>query len=202
MSTDEMKRSVTVAVATKANFWLMNHHTGQGAVAGYVKKVLDLFYKDRVTDQLVSAAHNLRHLTSTLGILRITGIGDLRAAAAVTSNPNTTLVMSQDAKLRFQSMPAITHRLAVRYESAKRLIRSIYASFCPSVAEMQALPGLRAAVNAPAKYHIGASYLTGAPRADYNNTDMEHFLGRLGTFIHPKGRFWGPYYGTLRMIMS
>lgn len=30
---------------------------------------------------------------------------------------------------------------------------------------------------------MGASYLTGAPRADYSDTDSSNYLGRLGTFI-------------------
>ena len=35
----------------------------------------------------------------------------------------------------------------------------------------------------PALYHIGASYLTGAPRANFNDEDYARFLGRLGTFV-------------------
>lgn len=93
----------------KANYWLMNHHTGQGAVAGYVKKVLELFYRDRVSDQLVSAAHNLRHYTSTLYTLNIAGIANVKESTPVTFNADTVLIMSQDAKLRFGSMPAGTH---------------------------------------------------------------------------------------------
>lgn len=44
------------AIVTKANYWLMNHHTGQGTIAGYIKKVLDVFYPNQTTDQLISAA--------------------------------------------------------------------------------------------------------------------------------------------------
>lgn len=36
----------------------------------------------------------------------------------------------------------------------------------------------------PVRYHIGASYLTEEPRINYQDTDMNHFLGRLGTFIN------------------
>lgn len=68
VNVEAINKAITVAIATKANFWLMNHHTGQGQVAGYVKKVLEVFYPNAVTDQVVSAAHNLGHFCSTLKI--------------------------------------------------------------------------------------------------------------------------------------
>jgi len=71
---EAINTAITVAIATKANFWLMNHHTGQGQVAGYVKKVLEVFYPNAVTDQVVSAAHNLGHFCSTLNILSLAEI--------------------------------------------------------------------------------------------------------------------------------
>lgn len=43
VNVEAINKAITVAIATKANFWLMNHHTGQGQVAGYVKKVLEVF---------------------------------------------------------------------------------------------------------------------------------------------------------------
>lgn len=182
---EAVKKAVTVAIATKANFWLMNHHTGQGQVAGYVKKVLDVFYPNAVTDQVVSAAHNLGHFTSTLFILNMAGIAGVRGAASYVKVEGASIRLSDDSKLRFQSMPAGTHRLAVAYEAAKRLIRSVYAPFCPGVEDFSALPGLRDTVmRSPVTYHIGASYLTGQARADYQDTDMNSYLGRLGTFIN------------------
>lgn len=38
--------------------------------------------------------------------------------------------------------------------------------------------------NNPVTFHIGASYLTEAPSAVYADTDCEHYLGRLETFIN------------------
>lgn len=184
VSLEEMIRAVTVAVATKANFWLMNHHTGQGAVAGYVKKVLEVFYKDRVTDQLVSAAHNLGHYTSTLGVLDIAGIDGVRRSIPFIYTEGAKLALSQDAKLRFSSMPAGTHRCGIAFEAAKRLVRSVYAQYCPGIQDMTTIPPIKERImQHPVGYHIGASYLTGNPRVNYADTDMEQFLGRLGTFI-------------------
>lgn len=181
---DDIKKAVTIAVATKANYWLMNHHTGQGAVAGYVKKVLDISYKDKVSDQLVSAAHSLGHYASTLGILNMAGMRGLRPTVAITQAEGSSLSLSADAKLRFASMPAGTHKCGVAFEAAKRLVRSIYVQYCPNVTDMAAIPQTRASIMSnPVAYHIGASYLTGTTRADYTDTEMELYLGRLGTFI-------------------
>ena len=36
---------------------------------------------------------------------------------------------------------------------------------------------------ATATYHIGASFLTGQPRTNYSDTDMESNLGRLGGIV-------------------
>lgn len=175
-----MTKTITV---TKANVWLMNHHTGQGQVAGYVKKVLDVFYPNAVTDQVVTAAHNLGHFTNTLCILKL-GIEHIRDATPVVWMPDA-ITLSADCKLRFTSMPAGTHRLVIAYEAAKRLVRSVYGVYCPGVQEFATIPALRAQVfQAPANYHIGASYLTGSPRIDYQHSDMNAFLGRLGTFIN------------------
>lgn len=182
---DDIKKSTTVAVATKVNFWLMNHHTGQHAVSGYIKKVLDMFYPGRVTDQVVSAAHNLGRFASTLYVLHVADIANLRQTTPVTSVQGATFTLADDVKLRFKSMPAGTNRLAVSFEAAKRLVRNVYAKFCPRIEEFGALPERRNLVLAePARYHLRALYLTGSPRTNYADTDMESYMGRLGTFIN------------------
>lgn len=85
----------------------MNHHTGQDVVAGYVKKVLDVFYKDQVSKAMMSAAHSLEHFTNTLKVLRIAGVQGLLCVPITIAE--SALILFQDAKLRFQSMPAGTH---------------------------------------------------------------------------------------------
>nr|AXA52553.1 putative capsid [Linepithema humile qinvirus-like virus 1] len=182
---EAMMKSVTMAVATKANFWLMNHHTGQGAVAGYVKKVLDVFYPGHVNDQVVSAAHNLGHFTSTLEVLKMAGMAGLSPVKPIMKADNSVLTLSQDAKLSFMSMPAGTHSLAIGYESAKSLVSSVYAPFCPNVTEFSLLPDQKKEVmTAPSSFHMGASYLTGVSSGDYDDNFMTHYLGSLGTFIN------------------
>lgn len=185
VSRDDMLKAITVAVATKANFWLMNHHTGQGGCVGYVKKVLDVFFYQQVNDQVISAAHNLGHFASTLKVLSLADIENLRVANAFVQAAGSSITLSADSKLRFTSMPAGTHRLAIAYEAAKRLVRSVYGVYCPAVEDFGTIPAIRGdIIAAPARYHVGASYLTGEARADYQDTDMNNYLGRLGTFIN------------------
>lgn len=43
ITADNLRRALTVIIATKANYWCMNHHTGQGGVQGYVAKVMRSF---------------------------------------------------------------------------------------------------------------------------------------------------------------
>lgn len=143
INTDDMIRGITVAIATKANYWSMNHHTGQGAVAGYVKKVLDIFYTGNVSDQVVSAAHSLGHFTSTLHILSKVGLRNIRESRSFIISNGARVKFSDDAKLRFSAMPAGTHRLAIAYESAKRLVRSVYAMYCPGIHEFANIPEMR-----------------------------------------------------------
>ncbi|KMQ88295.1 peptide abc transporter atp-binding protein [Lasius niger] len=125
-------------------------------------KVLEVFYNGRPSDAVVIAAQSLGHFTSTLHVLSLAGIGGLRAVDAVVQAAGSSVSLTAEAKIQFGSMSADTHRLAIVYEAAKRLVRSI---------------------SVPQKYHMGASYLTGEPRADYSDTNMNAYLGRLGTFI-------------------
>ncbi|XP_011701116.1 PREDICTED: uncharacterized protein LOC105457888 isoform X1 [Wasmannia auropunctata] len=184
VTVNEMKKGLTIAVATKVNYWLINHHIGQGTVAGYVKKVMDIFFDGmQVSDQMITAVHSLGHFTSTLGVLSAVGMKNIRNSVAIT-HVEGALVSLADIKLRFESLPAGTGRLKIAYESAKRLMRSFYAQYCPGVDDFKNLPKIRKNIlENPARYHIEASYLTGAARADYQDIDNEKYLGRLGTFI-------------------
>lgn len=74
---ESIQRAVTLLVATKANWWLTNHHTGQGEVAGYVRKVLEAQYGRNVQPSIVTAAHTIGHWISTIYVLRTAEIRDL-----------------------------------------------------------------------------------------------------------------------------
>ena len=81
-------------------------------------------------------------------------------------------------------MPAGTHRLAVTYDAAEMLLGRKSTVCVRRVFEFTFLVPKRQEILAdPAKYHIGAYYLTGNPRADYNDLDHSAVMGCLGSYI-------------------
>lgn len=184
ISSTNYQRALTIIVATRANWWLTNHHTGQGECQGYTRKVLVSFFGQGFTKAHVDMAHTIGHWASTIHVLGLADITGLRAVGGPLHPNPIPISLSTDAKMRFTSMPAGTHRLVIAYEAAKRLVKSPIAAYCPEVEAFATIPATRSTVLARlSAHHIGASYLTGAPRADYADTSNEIFLGRLGTYI-------------------
>lgn len=181
---ESMKKAINVAIATKADFWSTNHHIKRTQVMGYTKELLYDFYPNAVTNQVISAARSLGHYASTLYVLHLAGIKGILAAHPFVNNEGSSIILSNDSKFRFKSMPAGTHKLDIAYQAAKKLTRSTYADFCPNLTDFKLLFSIYDQVhNFSATYHISASYLTGKPRANYHDSDMDNYLGRLGTFI-------------------
>lgn len=181
---ESIQRAVTVLVATKANWWLTNHHTGQGEVTGYVRKVLEAQYGRNVHQTIVTAAHTIEHWISTVYMLRAAGIEGLVTVSDPVITGGFNFQLAADSALRFGSFPAGTHRAVIAFEGAKRLARSPLVKHCPNAINLAEIPPVIAMIReAPATFHIGASYLTGNPRANYQDTGMEAYLGRIGTFI-------------------
>lgn len=183
---DAIIKSLSIVVATKANLYLMNHHTGQGPLAGYAKKVVQVQYPQwRDNDPaVVTCVHTIGHWASTLATFTIAEIPGLRALSGPTYTKSITIKFSNDAKLRFAGMPAGTARHSIAFEGGKRLVRNMLGQLCPNVADFSVLPGIRKTILANRiSYHVGASYFTGRARADFEDTAAEDFLGRIGTFI-------------------
>lgn len=176
---ENIQFALTLIVPTKANFWYMNHHTGQGEVQGYTRKVLVQRFGMNVSEEAVTAAHTIGHWASTLVLLSLANVTGIREVSDPIFAGTIAISLSADARMRFDSMPAGIHRLAVAYESAKRLVRSQFGMYCPGVQDFSAIPAERRRVQAfRASFHIGASYLTGQDRADYNDQTNETYLGR------------------------
>lgn len=184
ITNENVQKALTIIVATKANWWLTNHHTGQGDVVGYTKKVLNAQFGMQLSGDIVTMAHTIGHWASTINIMNLTGLPHIRNVAPPVPTAAVAITLSEDAKMRFGSMPAGTHRLVVAYESAKRLSRSPVIKLCPNAHNFASIVPKRTEVLASlAKYHIGASYLTGEPRVTYSDSDNDAYLGRLGTYI-------------------
>ena len=101
--------------ATKANWWSMNHHTGQGVMVGYALKVANVHLVDLQDNIKMQLMHLIGHWCSTIYVLTRAGVEGLRATVpAWGTEPGHPITFSDDARLKFASFPAGTHRLAVR----------------------------------------------------------------------------------------
>ncbi|CAH0387134.1 unnamed protein product [Bemisia tabaci] len=186
VSQEAIIKALSIVISTKANLYMMNHHTGQGPLAGYAKKVVMVQYPSwRDNDNsVVTCVHTIGHWASSIGIFNIAGVPGVKAVSGPTYTKTINVVLSNDAKLRFAGMPAGTARHSITYEGAKRLVRSMLGQLCPGLNDFLVLPGIRKAImENRIQYHIGASYFTGRGRADFEDTSAEDFLGRIGTFI-------------------
>lgn len=180
----KMRKALTMVVSTKVNFWQTNYHTGLGNNVICNKNLLYFYPYNAEERVLMHVAHYLGHFASTLKVLQIAGFHNLRQAVPFVYNVGASLTLSADMKLGFQSMPAGTEKLAVAFEAAKKLVMSLYAEYCPRLQDFQAIPIIRNQIIAdPVRYHISATYLTGQPRAEYTDSDMDLYLGRLGTYV-------------------
>jgi hypothetical protein len=157
--------AATVICAPKVNYLLMNHHVGQSpernTAVGYVQKVLSLKY-DIPLPPIVKLAHMLGHYASTRYILSIADIANILGTGPRMVEDVYEIHFADDAKLRFNTPPAGTHRLAVCCEAARRLCKYQFSHLCPHIEDFYELPGWRERVMSnPAIYHVGALYLTG-----------------------------------------
>ena len=147
---DNMRKVLTAVAATKAGLWQMNHHTGQGRMAGYPKKVAGLIWQqgeDALPEELrASVVHTLGRWASTRHLLAKAGIAGIIATQKANDNWPDILSLSDDARLRFQSAPARTASLEVAFASLHKLLAHPLAPVCPSVANMIAMADARQAM--------------------------------------------------------
>lgn len=115
--------ALTLIIATKATWWLTNHHTGQGEPIGFTRKVLIAQYGAHLSAETVTMAHTIGHWASTVNILSIAEVQSLRRVSDAIPTPNVTVVLTTDSKMRFTSLPAGTHRLVVASQEASEVTR-------------------------------------------------------------------------------
>ena len=171
--------------ATKANWWAMDHHTGQGAMVGYALKVANVHLSDLQDNIRMQLMHLVGHWCSAIYILTRAAVEGLRTTVPAWGNePAHPIVFSDDARLRFSSFPAGTHRLAVAYEGVKKLIANRISRLYPDAGNLGNLVCFKALVDAArAQYHVGALYLCNQRSTEYTDNEMEQCLGHIGTFI-------------------
>ncbi len=77
VTVEDMRHVVMMIVATKANFWLCNHHTGQGSIQGYANKVSEVVFGVTADIEFTHVAHAIGHWCSTTIILDRAGIAGI-----------------------------------------------------------------------------------------------------------------------------
>jgi hypothetical protein len=188
LGVEYMKACVTLVAAAKANYWQTNHHTGQGKLSGYPKKVLEVKfaseYKAAGEDRVLSTVHKIGHWACTRHVLQVGGVEGLLQTDNVFPGINQAPSFSAETKMRFSSLPAGQHQVAVTHAALVRLNRSTMLAGCPDFQNMRSLhTAYNTIIANPAVHHVGAAYLTGStvpPRAQDQGCGT---LGRLGTYI-------------------
>jgi len=184
---DKARIALSVMIATKINWWVMNHHTGTGSLQGYSRKVaITLLNADTTTmAETANFMHTVGHWCSTKMVL--TKLKMIPTMVTRLTTPDDylgqDLQVSMDIQIRLKSLPAGTHKHGVAEGIMKRLLIHPMAKYSNVIAHArQIADSLELVRREPYAYHIGARYLTDADRKVFNDADAENFLGRLGTF--------------------
>jgi len=170
---------ITTIIATKANWYAMNHHVGQGALSGYVRKVHDVWFSNVNDDAFKAAAWRMGHRASTWAVLQAVGVtvpnAELACSHAVIPN------VAADVSIRFRSAPAGTHKANVFVAGAMRLARSPLRICVPERKNFFMVAASVGRLDNPSK-HIGWNYLGYASKT-HNDDEYRNYLGRIGSFI-------------------
>lgn len=177
-------RALTLIIATKANWYIMNHHTGQSLTqaSGYTYKVLNVIVQN-TGPEYITMAHTIGHWASTLMVLTKCNVTGIRTITPVIDHP-VEFELSADARMRFSSNAAGTHLPTVCALAAKKLVNHDLVRYWHGTAELEAaIRGGITVKNLGARGHIGAQYLTGHPQGEVPMDAANAVRGRLGSFI-------------------
>ncbi|RNA10539.1 group ii intron reverse transcriptase maturase [Brachionus plicatilis] len=185
-SKEQLEKVLNCIISTKVNWWLTNHHTGQGRIQGYAREMARVvFHKtEQELDEpgLVEFVNTVGHWCSTCLILKKLGVKGVRAVQSL--HPIKDLNGTDDLRNMLNHPPAGTGRLKVAFSAIKHLIVHHIAPFCSVIVDAPKIVfKYKLVMNDPAKYHIRAKYLTGDDRVEFDDQEAAFLLGRLGTFI-------------------
>jgi len=189
VSAENAKIAMHLVAATKVNWWKENHHVGQGELATYVKKNSDVFcvkttppIPDHIRKETI---HQIGHWGPTRTILAAMGIDHILVETAIVNgDPANGITAAADADIRVKSNPAGTAKASIALAGLNKLSESIVIVLCPQVDTLGGVvEDMKKIMAAPAKFHIGAEYLTGQVREQYSDSKQDNILGRIGTYI-------------------
>ncbi|APG78080.1 hypothetical protein [Wenzhou qinvirus-like virus 1] len=187
INVENIGKVVTAVVATKAGFWLMNHHTGQHQMQGYPRKVADMMWsaQELTAANKATLMHTIGHWASTLYILGKARIPGILPTDPVAEDYPDCVSLSADALLRFESSPAGTAGLEVAYQSIRKMLPHPIGLMCPEPATLVQAARVRKNMMmtaSKARYHMGAFYLTGQNRLGTDGVG-DDCLGRSASFM-------------------
>jgi len=181
-----IKRALLMVVATKVNWWTMNHHTGSGSIQGFARKTAFavLGATDATLLDLSRCMYVVGHWCSTRRVLSAIGIPGVKVDRLYIKDQVSTFLVSEDVKVRLRSMPAGTHKHAIVYAIAKRMAGNIMAEYSPVLSECEPILDMYHVISMDAaNYHIGSLYLTGYKDQSFSDAAADVVLGRCATFI-------------------
>ena len=201
---NKVQAALTMIIATKINWWLTNHHTGQGAMSGYALKVFNTvvagMYENKDQSAWVDIVHTAGHWAFTKNCPDALGIRGINLSKGVPVWPHPSeyiLNKSADMLLRVESTPAGTHKHATLEACLRMVMRHKPFLLCPGLASTMGAVSIWVKMKKTeslAKLHIGAYYLTGYKRAEFNDADAEQHLSAGGIYVKrrfPRGTLSG-----------
>jgi hypothetical protein len=188
LTVSKLKTALDIVVSTKINWWLTNHHTGQGALTGFALKMANKIFDYAGSlvparkEAIMTLFHTCGHWCSTR--LMITKFG-IRGALPVREYTGAFRVtFAKDVQLRISSTPAGTHKHAIAVAGAKKLLMHLLSAFTTVHLDIKAVFDSNNLIKAnPISYHVGATYLTGKEGAKFDDNLAGVVLGRVSTII-------------------
>nr|ASA47300.1 hypothetical protein [Wilkie qin-like virus] len=192
MTPDEHSNAALLVLSTKVNYWLINHHTGQGAPQSFARKVIDRLEDGPVTadSEIAAIAYRLGHAVDSRLVLndwlhRIYPDMPVRnpypnAPAGYFSIP----IPTRDVTVRLSSLPAGCGKLTFVREVLRRAAASPYAGFftCGDFVASFMQQYERVSTT-PWLAHVGCRWLTDLPPMDIIEPD-ELLMAECVVFIN------------------
>ena len=197
---DLLCRVLTLALATKINFFATNHHKGQGEVTKFVRKVTTTLFptmaQDTPKEEVRNATHTIGHWMSTHIGMNVLGMATGRVVAVTPLSQSISIDrigLASDFKARSDSFPAGTAPNALVYNALKDYSGNRAWLMSPYIDDMIACSDevkvFKASiehakanhlVDPRLQYHMGAAFLTGAPRKTFVHPAP---IGAVGSFL-------------------
>jgi hypothetical protein len=112
IDTSKVSTVITLALATKFNYWTTNHHVGQGGWASYTLKVVKALVPELANDAFRRELHMMCHWFGTHGSLRLFHILTPVCINPLFPDPKTP-IMSEDFIVRNDAFPAGTAKITI-----------------------------------------------------------------------------------------